>query len=438
MFAAHVRDVDTNQASSAAGLFNDERLWIASRVYCITMFGFVVWFLLTQVSGGVIVPNGDLLGADFISFYSASRLALDGQPGAAYSMAAHYAAQTNVFGHEFGYSAFFYPPVYLLLCLPLALVPYFWALALFQFSTLLLYWHVVRKFGGRHLETMFIFSFPAVFVNLGHGQNGFLSAALFGGALLCLKARPLIAGILFGCLIYKPQLGIVIPFALIAARCWTTIASATATALTLALAATLVFGVDIWHSFLANAPWAAAALEHGLVGPHKMQSTYAAVRVLGGGSVSAWILQAIVTFLVLGVLIWATARMRRPGLDVPLMAVAALLTSPFLLDYDLALLAVPLAWLYAEGTRTGFRSGEKLIGVVAFVLPLISRSLAGSMALPIAPLVIGALFVVLLRRAATDNAAIDCAGTDCAGTDRAGCDAGRGFFSSTQAAVPSI
>ena len=54
-------------------------------------------------------------------------------------------------------------------------------------------------------------AFPAVFVNLGHGHNGFLTAALLGAALVVLDARPILAGILFGLLAYKPQFGVLIP-----------------------------------------------------------------------------------------------------------------------------------------------------------------------------------------------------------------------------------
>ena len=57
-------------------------------------------------------------------------------------------------------------------------------------------------------------AFPAVFVNLGHGHNGFLTAALIGFALLWLDRRPVVAGILFGLLAYKPQFGLMIPLVL--------------------------------------------------------------------------------------------------------------------------------------------------------------------------------------------------------------------------------
>ncbi|MFX9688371.1 glycosyltransferase 87 family protein, partial [Acinetobacter baumannii] len=91
------------------------------------------------------------------------------------------------------------------------------------------------------------------------------------------------------CLAFKPQLGIVLPFVLIAARRWNTVGAAAATVLALSAAASLLFGAGIWHEWLQNAPNARGALEDNLVGFHKMQSLYAGVRVLGGSSALAYV-----------------------------------------------------------------------------------------------------------------------------------------------------
>jgi alpha-1,2-mannosyltransferase len=72
-------------------------------------------------------------------------------------------------------------------------------------------------------------AFPAVFVNIGHGQNGFLTAALLGGALQLLDRRPWLAGMLIGLLTYKPQFGVLIPIALLAGGRWRSIGAAVAT-----------------------------------------------------------------------------------------------------------------------------------------------------------------------------------------------------------------
>ena len=86
------------------------------------------------------------------------------------------------------------------------------------------------------------------------------------------------------------------------------------------------------------------------------------------------------------------------------MIVAALLATPFLLDYDLVLLAVPLAWLAREGLRTGFLPWEKIGLMAGFVLPALSRSFATGLGLPFAPAVLSAVLFLIIRRAWSENA----------------------------------
>jgi alpha-1,2-mannosyltransferase len=355
----------------------------------------VVW---TALAHGGLDRLDKPLGTDFISFWTASKLALGGHAPQAYDITAHHAEQARLFQRDVGYSAFFYPPIYLLICLPLAILPYLASLAVWLGVTGVAYWRVVRAWLGDRFGALPIFAFPAVLVNIGHGQNGFLTTALFGGGALMLDRRPIVAGVLFGCMVYKPQLGLMIPLALIAAGRWKTIAAATATVLVLAGLSMAIFGLDAWRGFLAVSPVAKAVLEQNLVGYAKMQSTFAGVRLLHGGLGLAYTMQIVVALAACAGLVILQRRSFRGGAEGPAMVTAALLASPFLLDYDLLLLAIPLAWLAREGLRTGFRPWEKLGLAAAFILPMISRSLAATIGLPLAPIVIGALFILVLRR----------------------------------------
>src|SRR5439155_20475230 len=94
-------------------------------------------------------------------------------------------------------------------------------------------------------------AFPAVFVNTGHGQNGFFTAALLGGALQIMEKYPALAGVLFGLLAYKPQFGLLIPLALLASRRWTTIAAAAVTVTASVVLSVAILGTDVWHAFFA-------------------------------------------------------------------------------------------------------------------------------------------------------------------------------------------
>lgn len=92
------------------------------------------------------------------------------------------------------------------------------------------------------------------------------------------------------------------------------------------------------------------------------------------------------------------------------MIAAALLASPFLLDYDLVLLAIPLAWMARDSLGGGFLAWEKTVLVAAFILPAVSRSLANYACVPAAPVVVVALLALVVRRAtrsAPRRAALD-------------------------------
>jgi hypothetical protein len=344
--------------------------------------------------------RGEPLGTDFVSFWTAARLALGGQPSMAYDPVAHQAAEHAMFPGFEGWYAFFYPPVFLLYSLPLALAPYFVALALWLTATGAAFAQVVRQIAARRIGLIPILAFPAVFTNIGHGQNAFLTTALFGAGINFLGRRPVLAGMFFGGLAYKPQLAFIIPLGLAAAGRWRAFFSMGATALVLAALSFAAFGETTWSAFLAEATIARQTLEQGLVGPEKMQSLFAALRLLGASLGAAYALQAMLTGCVCLVLVVSLRKMEDAVAQGALMAAAALLVTPFVLDYDLALLALPLAFLLSQALQTGFRPWEKITLMTAFVLPAVSRALAEHAHLPLAPAVLLLFFLVLARRVA--------------------------------------
>ena len=357
----------------------------------------LIWIVAAR--GGIDLA-GKPLGADFPSFWTASELAQQGRAADAYDVTAHWAAQKALFGPAVGYSAFFYPPPYLLVCLPLALAPYFVSLIAWLAVTGLAYWRVLRAWAGPRFEAAVLLAFPAFLVNAGHGQNGFLSAALIGAGALSLERRPIVAGLLFGALVCKPQLALMIPIALIASRRWTTFAAAAFSAAALCAASYWIWGEPVWRGFLDASPLARAALERHLVGDEKMQSVFAAVRLLHGPLALAYCAQGLTALAAAAALFWLQRRDFRGPSEAPALVAATLLASPFLLDYDLTLLAFPLAYLAREGMERGFAPFEKSVLILAYLLPLASRILAGGLDLPIAaPTVAATLYFVVRRRA---------------------------------------
>ena len=81
------------------------------------------------------------------------------------------------------------------------------------------------------------------------------------------------------------------------------------------------------------------------------------------------------------------------------LATAVLLTTPYMMDYDLVILALPIAWIALEGRRTGFLTWEKSLLAFVWTLPLFARSLAGHALIPVAPLAMLLLLADIARRA---------------------------------------
>lgn len=331
------------------------------------------------------------LGTDFISFWSAANLVAQGRPAAAYDHAALQALEQTLTGPDGPLYTWLYPPMALLVVAPLAALPYPAALAAWLGLTLAGYltalWRLLPE--GRALLLML--AFPPLFINLGHGQNAFLSAALLGWGLLLLPRRPWLAGVLMGTLIYKPQLGLLLPLALLAAGQGRAMLGAGLAALALAGATYGLWGPEVWIAFLAKSDYARQMLEQGLVPWYKMISVFAAARLLGAGVGVAWALQGLAS-LMAAATVWRL--WRGPAaypIKVAVLAIGTLVAAPLALDYDATLLGLALAAWVAEGRRRGFGDWEISALALAWMSPLCWRPLAQVTSIPL-----GTLTLILL------------------------------------------
>ncbi len=387
-----------------------------ARTYTLILLSFYAIAALGWIalSGGLIDPNGKPLGTDFSSFYAAGSLALDGRAGDVYDMAAHYARERQIFGAATPYYGWLYPPLFLLVMTPLALLPYPLALLLWQGATFALYLAVIGAILRRlrrddatvaRLWLPAAAAFPAAFINLGHGQNGFLTAGLLGAALITLPRRPLLAGVLFGLLAYKPQFGLLIPVALLAAGQWRTILAAGVTVTVLAIASAAAFGTDIWWLFAASSETSRKLLlEEGNVGFEKLQSVFAAVRMLGGGISLAYVVQGAASLATILGVAWAWRSSDDYNLKNAILITATLLGSPHVLDYDLTILAPALAFIVASRWPDGFRDHDISVLTFAWFVPLFARAIAGAACVPLGLIALAMLYIVAIRHIRCERA----------------------------------
>ncbi len=343
---------------------------------------------------------------DFLSFYAASALALAGDPNGAWVVERHAAAQAALVPG--GYFAFFYPPTYLLLCLPLALLPFTYAFTLWILAG---WWAVVavlarwRAAPWPAIAVVAILA-PASVQNIANGQNGFVTTALLAAAGLALDRRPWVAGALFAALAVKPQLGLLVLPSLVAARRWGTLAAGCAAGVVMIGASVVAFGWSPWAAFLDGMRSAGGTLQSGSVPHWQMQSIYGALRAAGAPGATAWLVQCAATLAVVGLVCLALRHRPGGGAEVAAMAAGAPLATPFILSYDLVMLLVPLAWLLAEARRDGFLPWERLGLVAVLVLPGVSIAVGLSAQVSLGPLAPALALALVLRRLAARRAGV--------------------------------
>jgi len=318
-------------------------------------------------SAGLPIAN------DFVNVWAAGKLALEGQPAAAYDWTIHREAEVAALGHDFeGYYGWPYPPTHLFVAAALATLPYLTSLLLWSAATLPLYAAAVRAIIGERLGLLLACAFPGVIWNITANQNGFFTAALIGAFLLQMERRPILAGIFLGLLTYKPQFGILFPVVLAIDGRWRVIASAAATAAVLAAASLLAFGWESWHEFFAWMPVTSAAVfTDGRAGLNKLQSLFGLMRWLGVGMTGAWIAQG--TLFACAAVAVLTLGRRRMSYEIKAaaLAVAVMMATPYIYIYDFPMLAIPLAFLLRLGLRHGFLPYELFAMAVVCGLVLV-------------------------------------------------------------------
>jgi hypothetical protein len=356
-------------------------------------------------SDGLIDRNGKPIGTDFSNVYAAGQLTWQGRPADAYQPALQHAAEKAVFGgREVPFFGWHYPPFFFAVAVLVAAFPYAWGLAIWVAASLAAYLAVIRAILPHPQTLLVATAFPAVFVNIGHGQNGFLTAALLGGALHLLDRRPLISGVLIGLLAYKPQFGVLIPIALLADGRWRSIGAAATTIAALVAISFATLGSGVWHAFADSMNFTqVVVLEQGGTGWEKIQSAFSAARMWGTSVHFAYAVQGALLMTLAATLAWLWHSDAAFELKAAALATASLLATPYVLDYDLVVLAVAIAFFARHGFDRGFREFEISALAAAWIVPLLSRALAGVTGIPLGLMALLALYVFTLRRALLDK-----------------------------------
>ena len=144
-------------------------------------------------------------------------------------------------------------------------------------------------------------------------------------------------------------------------------------------------------------------LEQGGTGWEKIQSVFSAARNWGADVHTAYAIQITLGAMLAATLAWLWHSEAAFELKASALATASLLATPFVLDYDLVVLSISIAFLVRHGFARGFRDYEISELAASWIMPLLSRAIAGATGIPLGLIVMLALYGLTLRRAIAES-----------------------------------
>lgn len=336
-------------------------------IYRRVLLGFLLTILLFSAAefSGWTVGVHTRKFIDFDDFHLVARLLWLGEIRSAYHLQTLSAFQKSLSGLE-GFLPWTYPPQFVLLLAPLALLPLGLAYLLFTGASLAAYLAVLKRIAGNSFVPVLIITFPALLITIRCGQNGFLTGTLIGLACLGFAGRRSIAGLPLGLMVIKPHLAVAFSLYAVINRRWGAVLTAAATVLLSTVLVTAVLGFGIWPAFFGGIREAGIFLSEGFYQLFRMVSLYAAFRALGVPSAFAMAIQLVVACLSLAGVICAS-RYLAPRQALGVTAIASVLISPYVYDYDLPIFAIGLALLHDDIVQfASARERLAVYGLIAF------------------------------------------------------------------------
>lgn len=336
------------------------------------------------------------IGRDFLNIWMGAKSAFAGGPAVFFDFMNYNLYLQDYFGsadlHHYFWS---YPPHIVWFIWPFGLLPYLAAFAAWSIVGFVLFLAAATAGGVERRHLLFVAVAPAVAVNLFFGQNGFFFAALLIGGLINLDRRPLLAGLLFGILTIKPQLGLLLPVMLVLTGRWRVIAAAAVTALVLFAATGWLYGFDVWRAYLDKVVPMQRYLQENGAGLLLLQipSAFYAGRLVGLPLSIDWIVQAVVSAAAFAAVVWTYWKPRDPVLSGALLITATFVFSPYTLNYDFVVMAWVLALLRQ---RPGLTPREHVLILVMWSLP-VTMMIGGLAHIPFGFIALVVFMVWLLR-----------------------------------------
>jgi hypothetical protein len=350
-------------------------------------------YLWTVATPGLRDRSRNLKGTDFLHLYTLGSLAAAHRGADLYDINAQAALAAQRVPEAAGIRYLpLYPPQVSIFFAPLAHFSYGWALILWWSCGVVIYalccysiWRAsphLREHGGT--VALLALAFPAFFHLIAWGQTSAVALACFTAMFFLLRdRREFLAGLVLGCLIFKPQLGLASAIVFVSLAFVSLGARKVVTGAALSAAAQLSLGVLYygteplrqWLRMMRNLRSLLPLLEPKPYQTHSLRTFWSILMPAPWHALSLalYVLSATVV-LGLTIACWKRGPAVPLALRYSALLLATVLVAPHLTVYDLAILApvfILLAdWLLGEPSTPSTRWLGTLL-YLAYMLPLL-------------------------------------------------------------------
>lgn len=363
---------------------NPKRLRAHVTILALCLWGWYVWTLATP---GLRDRNGNLKGTDFLHFYALGSLAIEHRGADLYKMKAQAALAAQRVPAAAGIRYLpLYPPQVSLLFAPFARLHYGWALSLWWICTAILYgaccyaiWRVCPNLSVHGVTVAILaLAFPAFWHVIAWGQTSALALVCFTAIYFLLRGkREFAAGLVLGCLIFKPQLGLAAAVVFLTTGAWKIVAGAILSGIAEMSAGALYYGMQPlrrWIHLLRHVSELFPLLEPKPYQTHSLRTFWTLLLPWPTLSFPAYILTAAFV-LVLTIVTWK--RTESLALKYSALLLASVLVAPHLTVYDLVILAPAILllsdWILSQAPSSSTRWLGTLLYLI-YALPLVGFS----------------------------------------------------------------
>jgi len=339
------------------------------------------WIISLLLGSGNADAAGHLIGTDFVAFYSAGKILLQGQSADLYNLELAREIQQRLYNiPNDNFNPYLNPPFYAWLFIPFAMLAYPLSPILWMGLNLFMLWVSLKLLNSWYSFPLFllVLSWQPSFAAISFGQNAFLSLLILSLTYtFWIRDKMWLAGLASGLLLYKPQLllGIGLLWLLDLPRSWRALLGLVTTGTALVLGS-LLYMPEATYQYIVYAQKIAANLMKvegfPIWNAHGVQAFWLGLFPNIPVISQVFYILCALTGIIIFIRFWRVTQNRKLWFGVAICLMVWI--TPYLMIYDWVLLIIPgiIFWQEIPSKREQLKVIYAILWVTLFVSTMLT------------------------------------------------------------------